>query len=186
MGQVEKEISSLRKRMEEKVEAFKEELARFNLGQASTSIVENLRVSYWGEKVLLNSLANVVIKDVLNLIIEPFDPNSKEDIILALKEANLNCSIIEEGGRIRLNFPPLSEERKEEIIKLLHQKKEDYKIALRQEREETKSKILELEKNKIIGKDEKFKAEELLNDLISEFNQKLEEIVRAKENDLKR
>lgn len=185
MSPWEKEIDSLRQRMEKVLENFKQELSAFHLGKASTALVENLKISYFGQEVPLNSLANIALLDVLNLVVEPYDPNAKGDIIQGLKSADLGCQIIEEGNRIRLSFPPLSEERKEELAKLLHQKKEEAKIALRREREETWKKIQEMEKEGEITEDDKYTAEKKLNELIGEFNEKVEEMAQAKEQEIK-
>jgi len=186
MGQVDNEISSLRKKMEKTLDYFKNELNSFHSGRASTSLVENLKIPYYGQSVPLNSLANIVVIDVLNLSIEPYDQNSKTDIIQGLNQSNLGCSVIEEGQRIRLNFLPLSEERKQEIVKLLHQKKEEAKVVLRQEREAVWAKIQAQELKKSISEDDKYRAEELLNKLITDFNQKVEDLASAKEGEIKK
>src|ERR1035437_5407532 len=185
MGIVETEISDLRKKMEEILTNFSSELASFNLGQASASVLENVKVPYYGSEAPLKSLANIAIMDVLNLTVEPFDKNVKADIIQGLKLANLGGSIIEEGDRIRINFPPMSEERKQEIIKMMDEKKEDTKVILRRMREELWGKIQNQEKNKEIGEDDRYRAEETLNKLIAEFNQKAEDLLKTKIENIK-
>jgi ribosome recycling factor len=185
MGIVETEISDLRKKMEEILANFTNELASFNLGQASVSVLENVKVPYYGSEVALKTLANIAVMDVLNLTVEPFDKNVKADIIQGLKLANLGGSIIEEGNRIRINFPPMSEERKNEIIKLMEEKKEETKVILRRMREATWEKVQNQEKNKEISEDDRYRAEETLNKLIAEVNQKAEDILKNKIANLK-
>lgn len=184
MDFIQEKIGALRKEMEAVLENFKEELKGFRLGKASTALVENLKIAYFGQEVPLNSLANVSVIDVLNLSVEPYDPNAKADIIQGLKKADLGASIIEEGNRIRLSFPPVSEERKTELIKLLGQKKEEAKVALRRLREGVWDRIQEKIKNKELPEDDKFRAQQDLNSLISEFNQKIEELSEAKEQEI--
>ncbi len=185
MDFVQQEIKTLRKKMEQVLEGFKEELKGFRLGKASTALVENLKISYYGQEVPLSSLASVSVIDVLNLSVEPYDPNAKSDIIQGLKQADLGASIIEEGQRIRLSFPPLSEERKQELIKLLGQKKEEAKVALRRLREEVWDQIQKKVQEKELPEDDKFRAEEELNKLISEFNQQVDELAEAKTEEIK-
>jgi ribosome recycling factor len=185
MGIVEIEISTLRQKMEEILANFGAELTSFNLGQASVSILENVKVPYYGSEAPLKSLANIAVLDVLNLTIEPFDKNVKADVIQGLKQANLGGSIIEEGDRIRINFPPMSEERKQEIVKMMDEKKEDTKVILRRMREELWSKIQGQERNKEISEDDRYRAEENLNKLISEFNQKAEDLLKNKIENIK-
>ncbi|MDD3773768.1 MAG: ribosome recycling factor [Patescibacteria group bacterium] len=180
MGLVENEISSLKQKMDQVLENFTGDLATFNLGQASVATLENVKVPYYGSESLLKSLANIAVLDILNLVIEPFDPNTKADIVQGLKIANLGGSIIEEGNRIRINFPPMSSERKEEIIKLMGAKKEETKVVLRRMREEVWEKIQNQEKNKQISEDDRYRAEENLNKLIAEYNQKAEDILKNK------
>jgi len=185
MGIVETEISDLRKKMEEILGNFSSELASFNLGQASVSVLENVKVPYYGSEAPLKTLANIAVLDVLNLTIEPYDSNTKADVIQGLKQTNLGGSIIEEGNRIRINFPPMSEERKNEIIKSMEEKKEETKVILRRMRESTWEKVQNQEKNKEISEDDRYRAEENLNKLIAEFNQKAEDILKNKIANLK-
>lgn len=185
MGLVETEISILKQKMDQVLENFTNDLVTFNLGQASVTTLENVKVPYYGSNVLLKTLANIVVIDVLNLAVEPFDPSAKSDIVQGLKIANLGGSIIEEGNRVRVNFPPLSSERKEEIIKLMNEKKEEAKVILRRMREEVWEKVQNQEKEKQISEDDRYRAEENLNKLIAEYNQKAEDILKNKVENLK-
>jgi len=177
---VEKEISDLRKKMEEIKESFQKQLNAFHLGKASANLVESLKVSYFGQDVPLNSLANVSVVDILNLILEPYDPKSKTDIVQGLKKAKLSCSITEEGERIRLTFPPLSEERKEEMIKLLKQKKEEFKISLRLKREEVWDRMQEMKAKGEINEEDKIRVRKELDKIISEFNLEIDKLAQDK------
>jgi len=184
MDFVQAEVSALRKKMEEVLENFKEEIKGFRLGKASAALVENLKIPYYGQEIPLNSLANVSVIDVLNLSVEPYDSGTKADIIQGFKKVDLGANIIEEGDRIRLSFPPISEERKKELIKLLGQKKEEAKVVLRRLREGVWEEIQNKVKDKELPEDDKFRAEKELNDLISEFNQQLEELAEGKEKEI--
>jgi len=185
MANVENEISILREKMEGVIQNFAIDLNSFNLGQASVTMLENLKVPYYGSESILKSLANIAVLDILNLIVEPYDVNTKADIIQGLKNAGLGASINDEGNRIRVSFPPLSEDRKEELIKLAAEKKEEAKVVLRRQREEIWDKIQNQERKHEISEDDRYKAEEKLNKLIEEYNQKLEDLLNAKLQNLK-
>ena len=185
MGIVETEISGLKQKMDGVLENFTSDLASFNLGQASASVLENVKVPYYGSESPLKSLANIVVMDVLNLVVEPYDANTKADIVQGLKLANLGGSIIEEGNRVRINFPPMSAERKDEIIKMMAERKEETKVILRRMREEVWEKVQNQEKRKEISEDDRYRAEESLNKLIAEFNQKAEDILKSKVENIK-
>lgn len=185
MGIVETEIVGLKQKMDSVLENFTADLATFNLGQASASTLENVKVPYYGSESPLKSLANIAVLDVLNLVVEPFDQNIKADIMQGLKIANLGGSIIEEGNRIRINFPAMSGERKDEIIKMMTERKEEAKVILRRHREEIWEKIQNQEKNKQISEDDRYRGEENLNKLIGEYNQKAEDILKNKIDSIK-
>ena len=118
------------------------------------------------------------------IIIQPWDKNVIKAMEKAVREAGLDLGIANEGDRIRITVPQMTEESRREIVKLLGQKEEQARIAVRNIREDIKEKILAAEKNKEFGEDEKFSLVEELDKTVSDYNNKIKEISQAKEQEI--
>ena len=169
---------------EKAIEYFKEELGKLRTGRASASLVEGIMVEYYGDKSPLKQIASITIPEARSITITPWSKDTLVNIEKALRESQLNLNPNNDGEVIRLNIPPLNEERRKELVKLLNQKAEDAKISIRKQREDVWEGIQKMEKAGEIGEDDKFRGKDELQAVIDEYNKKVEEIRSKKEADI--
>lgn len=165
------------------VEHYKHEISTLKTGRVTPMILDNIRVEAYGVKNPLNQLGSVTI-DGRSLLIQPWDKSVIKEIEKAIVDSDLGLSPANEGERIRITIPPLTEETRKEIAKLLHQKAEHAKVAIRQIRDKVKEEIVEAEKNKEFGEDEKFSLLETLDKKVGEFNDQIKVITAEKEEEI--
>ncbi len=171
--------------MEKAIEVYQKELSEIRTGKASASLVEEIRVHCYGQVLPLKQLATVTIPDAHLIMIQPWDPNTIQEIERALANSKLGVNPTDDGKVIRVVLPPLSEERRKELDKIVKQEAEHAKVSIRTIRREAKEAIEKLEKEKVISEDEGFKAKEELQKLVDTFVEKIGEILKAKEQELK-
>lgn len=177
-------IEKKRPEIEKSLEHFKEELNQVRTGRASTALVENLLVDYYGAKSPLKQVASITVPEPRSITIAPWDKDSLVNIEKAIRESQLNLNPNNDGQVIRINIPALTEDRRKELIKVLNQKAENARIALRKQREEAWEEIQKMEKEGKIGEDDKFAGKDKLQELIDGYNTKIEEIRAKKEQDV--
>lgn len=169
---------------EKAVEFFREDLNQLRTGRATTALVENILVDYYGTKSLLKQVASISIPEARTITISPWDKGSLVNIEAAIRESQLNLNPNNDGQVIRINIPALTEERRKELVKILNQKTEEAKISIRKIREDIWNEIQELEKSGKIGEDDKFIGKDKLQEVIDEYNEKIEEIRKKKEGEI--
>lgn len=177
-------IEKKKPEFEKSIEHFKEELNQLRTGRASSALVEGLLVDYYGVKSPLKQVASVSIPEPRTIVISPWDKGNLVNIEAAIRESQLNLNPMNDGQVIRVNIPALNEERRKELVKILNQKAEDGKIAIRRIREEIWDEIQELEKSGKIGEDDKFIGKDKLQEVVDEYNEKIEEIRKKKEEEI--
>lgn len=178
-------LNKLRPKMDEVIAKLKEDLQTVRTGKASTGLVDNIFVSYYGQQTPLKQMAQVSTPDADLITVQPWDANSLGDIEIALRNANLGFGVTNDGRVIRLGLPPMTEERRLEFIKLIHQKAEAVRITLRNLREESWREIQKEEKAGALTEDDRYQGEKDLNKMIEDFNKKIQEMIEAKERELK-
>jgi len=178
-------LNKLRPKMEEVISKLKEDLQTVRTGKASVSLVDNVIVSYYGAQTPLKQMAQIATPDANLITVQPWDTNSLGDIENALRNSNLGFGVVSDGRLVRLNLPPMTEERRNEFIKLIHQKAEACRIALRNLREESWREIQREEKNSELTEDDRYQGEKDLNKMIEDANKKILELIESKERDLK-
>ncbi len=178
-------IRNLRPKMEAALEKLAENFRQLRTGKANSALVENILVSYYGTKVPLKQMANISIPDPNSIAVQPWDNNSLGDIELALRNSELGINPSNDGRLIRITLPPMTAERREELVKMLHQTAEECRIAIRNLREESWKEIKKLENQKQITEDDRYNAEKELNKLIDEYNLKINDLIENKEKDLR-
>jgi len=171
--------------MKKAIEATKRELAELRSGRANPKMVEGIRVSYYGTPTLLKELATIGIPEARMIIISPYDPSSVKDIEKAILQSELGIMPISDNKIIRLIVPPLSEERREELIKIVKKTVEEGKVSIRTVRRDGKEKIKSLEKSKKISEDDRFKAEDQVQKTTDKYIKDIEKVLEEKENELK-
>lgn len=177
-------MENIKQELEKTIEFFKKELGKLRVGRATPALVEDIKIDYYGTPTLLKQLATINAPEADLIVISPWDRTALGAIEKSIASSSLGINPIVDKDIIRLKMPALTEERRKEFIKLLHQQVEEAKIAIRGIREKFREELKEKEENKKIAEDDKFKKFEEIDELIKEYNEKIEEIRENKENDI--
>lgn len=179
------ELTDVQDKMTKALELLRQDLAGIRAGQATPALVEKVMVEAYETKMPLVELATITARSPNELLITPFDQSIIQKIERALaKDRNLGLSPVVDETVIRLTIPPLTEEKRRELVKVLRQKLEAGRIMIRQIRREKMVEIKRQFEAKELNEDEKFLAEEELQKLTDESNQKIEEMGKEKESEL--
>ncbi|HID86131.1 MAG TPA: ribosome recycling factor [Anaerolineae bacterium] len=172
-------------RMEKAVEALRHDLATIRTGRASPALVEWLKVEYYGTLTPLHQLAAISVPEPRLLVIRPWDPNVLPFIEKAILKSDLGLTPANDGKIIRLAIPPLTEERRRELVRLTHKRVEEARIAIRNCRRDALEDLRDLEKEKLISEDDFYRArDKQLQDLTDRYIEKVNEIGEAKEKEI--
>ena len=177
-------LSQTRGRMEKTVEDFHRELGQIRTGRASVTLLDNVKVDYYGTPTPLNQTAKLATPDATLIVVTPFDPTMIGPIEKAIQAAELGLNPGNDGKAIRVPIPPLTEERRKEMVKHLHQVLEAHKTAARNIRRDTKEAIQKLLKAKEVGEDDEHRGLDDLEKLTHEYTEKLDKLSKAKEAEL--
>ena len=172
-------------KMQKSVDSLAREFSTIRTGRASPALVEGVRVDYYGTPTPLKQMASILAADPKLLTIQPWDANLLSEIERALLKADLGLSPVNDGKIIRVPIPPLSTERREELTRVAHKLMEEGRISIRTIRHAAKESIEKLHKDKAINEDEKFRGLEDLQKLTDRYHAKMEELLKAKEAELK-
>lgn len=172
-------------KMRKAVESIQRELASIRTGRANPALLEGLKVDYYGAATPLKQIASINAPDPRMLVIQPWDPNALPEIERAIQKSDLGLTPLNDGKHIRITVPPLSSERREELIKLAHKQAEEGRISVRTIRHGAKEAIEKLHKDKSITEDEKFKGIDDLQKLTDRHHKMIDETAEAKEKDLR-
>lgn len=171
--------------MRKAIEATKREFGELRSGRANPKMVEGIRVNYYGTPTLLKDISTISVPEARLLVINPWDPNAIKEIEKALLQSDLGITPIVDGKIIRLVVPPLSEERRLELIKLVKKIAEEGKISIRTIRRDAKEEIRKMEKDKKISEDDRFRGEEELQKLTDKYIAEIDRILDEKEKELR-
>ncbi|MDI3261104.1 MAG: ribosome recycling factor [Sinobacteraceae bacterium] len=171
-------------RMQKCLDQFKQALAKLRTGRASTALLEHVKVDYYGNETPLNQVASIVVEDARTLTITPWEKNLVPAIEKAILASDLGLTPNTAGTVIRINLPPLTEERRRELIKLVKAETESARVAIRNVRRDANQAIKELAKDKRITGDVEKKAEGEIQKLTDQYIAKAEEAMAAKEKEL--
>ena len=166
------------------MERMRIEIGKLRTGRANPAMVEDLLVDYYGSKTPLKQMASVNIPEARTITIQPWDRGALGLIESAIRESELNLNPNNDGILIRINIPQLTEERRREMVKILNQKAEEARIGVRGVREDAWKEIQEKEKNGEMAEDDKFKAKEKLQQVVDEYNKRIEEMRAKKEQEM--
>ncbi|MFA5163073.1 MAG: ribosome recycling factor [Patescibacteria group bacterium] len=166
------------------LEFFKKEIATLRTGRANPAVLDSVQVEAYGVLNPLNAVGNISVSDARSIVIAPWDKTVLKAIEKAIIEADLGLGVVNEGDKIRLTVPALTEENRKELAKRLSEKMEKSRIVLRQAREEVKSKIEAAFGAKEISEDEKFRFIKELDEFAAKKNEELKEIKDRKEKDI--
>jgi ribosome recycling factor len=171
-------------KMEKAINHLKEDLAGIRTGRASASVLNRVTVEYYGTPVPLNQLASINVPEPRTLMVHPFDKTSLGAIEKAIQTSDLGITPSNDGNVIRLAFPPLTQERRKELVKQLHSRTEEGRVAVRNVRRHAKEQMEKLEKDSAISEDELARGEKELQKLTDRFVAEIDEIQRHKEQEL--
>ena len=177
-------ISQHKAKMEKAVQFLADELKAARTGRASTTLVENLRVDYYGNPTPLKQLASLAAPQVDMIVIKPFDPSSIKDIEKAIKTSDLSIAPVSDGKVIRLSIPPLSEERRRQIVNQVKQEGEQAKISLRNIRHDGLKELQRQEDTKLITEDDHENGKKQFDDLTKEYTNKIDNLVKTKSDEI--
>jgi len=166
------------------IESVTREFAQIRTGRASPSLVEGLHIDYYGTPTMLKQLASISVPDAHLIVIQPWDVTAIQEIEKAILKSNLGINPSNDGKLIRLSVPPLSKERREELVKVVHKMAEEGRVSVRTVRREAKEVLEKLEKDKVVTEDDKFRGVDELQKMIDKYIAKIEEIVRGKEKEV--
>jgi len=167
-------------RMKKSVENLKYELSKVRTGRASPLLLQGIKVDYFGTKVSLQEIAGVKAPEPRLLIIQPWDKNVIGEIEKAIRKSGLGLNPLNDGNVIRIQIPPLSDERRQELTKLVKKLAEEARIAVRNIRRDGIEKVKNLEKKKIISEDEKERAEKEIQDKTEKYIEEINETLEKK------
>lgn len=176
----------LNKNTKEVLMWLNQEFSKIRTGRATPVILESLEIEAYGSKMKIQELANIVTEDAKTIRIEPWDTSVLKTIEKSIISSNLGLSTSPFEKGIRIIFPELTSERREQIIKLAKQKLEEARVSLRGFRDKTWNEIQEKEKNGKISEDDKFKLKEEMQKIIDTTNKQLEEAFEKKEGEIKK
>jgi ribosome recycling factor len=177
-------VSESKSKMQKAVEVLQDDLKAFRGGRATPALVEHIRADYYGSPTPLKSLATISAPEADMLVIKPFDPASLKDIEKAIRSSDLSIAPVIEGKFIRLNIPPLSEERRRQLVQQARQAGEQTKISIRNIRRDANKHLEKQEKDGEITEDDLDSAKKQIDDITKEFSEKADKIVTHKADEI--
>jgi len=177
-------LRNIETKMEKTVDGLKNELATIRTGRATPSLIEHIKVEYAGVPTPLNQVASISVPEARLLMVQPWDKGIIRNIEKSLLTSDLGLNPTSDGNVIRISIPPLSEERRQELIKVVRKRVEERKVTIRNLRREAMDELKGLEKNKEISGDEHKRTLNQLQQLTDSFISNTEQVGRDKESEL--
>ena len=169
------------RRMQKAVEALKQDIAAIRTGRASAALVDRITIDYYGTPTPVNQLATITTPEARLLVIQPWDRKLLTDIEKAIQKSDLGINPSNDGQVIRLAIPQLNEERRREMVKTLHKKLDEHKVAVRNVRRDVHDRLRDREKKKEITEDELKRSAERLQKLTDRFIDEMDKVGKTKE-----
>jgi ribosome recycling factor len=177
-------LADAESRMKSTLSVLKEDLQGIRTGRASTALVEKLMVNYYDNPTPLYQLANLSVPDAQTIAIRPFDQSTLHQIERAIRASDIGLSPNNDGTIIRLHLPPLTQERRRDLVKHVHKRLEEAKVAVRNIRRSAIDDIRDFEKEKLITEDEAEEGQEAMQKLTDRYIEKVDEIGKEKEHEI--
>ena len=177
-------IDKIRPELDKAISFLERELAKIRTGRATPSLVEDIVCECFGQKFPLKQLAAISIHEPKQILIQPWDKSYIEGIVRALEKTGIGANPIVDKEVIRINLPSLSEEYRKELLRLLSQKQEEARKTIRRWREEAWDKIQEGYREGKIREDDKYQGKDELQDLVNEYNEKIENLGEKKKKEI--
>jgi len=177
-------LHNTEEKMKKAIDSMMREFSEIRTGRVSPHLVEGLHIDYYGTPTLLKQLASISSSDVHLLVIQPWDVTAITEIEKAILKSNLGVNPSNDGKIVRLSFPPLSKDRRQELAKVVHSMAEEGRVSLRTIRREAKESLEKLEKDKIVSEDDKFRGIDELQKIVDKYIAKVDEVLKNKEKDI--
>jgi ribosome recycling factor len=177
-------LTQARARMEKAVEDFRKDVSTIRTGRANVSLLDQIRVDYHGTPMPVNQLGTVSVPDAMTIVISPWDPSAVALIDKAIRSTDLGLNPTNDGKVVRVPIPPLTEDRRKELVKHLHKILENHRTAARNIRRDQKEAIEKLEKDKKISEDDKKRSLDELEKLTQSETKKMEDLSATKEKEV--
>ena len=177
-------LKDAEQRMERSIDALKDEFRRVRTGRAHTGLLEHITVEYYGAKVPINQAANVTVEDARTLAVLPFEKQMTAPIEKAILTSDLGLTPISAGAVIRVPLPPMTEERRRDLARVLRNEAEGGRIAVRNVRRDAISDVKDLQKEKMITEDEERKAQDDIQKVTDRFVAKIDTLLEEKESEI--
>jgi len=172
------------RRMQKAVETLKQDINAIRAGRASAALVERITVEYYGTPTPINQVASITVPEARLLVIQPWDRKLLVDIEKAIQRSDLGINPTNDGQVIRLAIPPMSEERRRDLVKTLHKKLDEHKVAVRNVRRDVQDKLRDREKKKEVSEDELKRSIERLQKLTDRYIEEMDKVGKAKEMEI--
>jgi ribosome recycling factor len=177
-------FSDAEHRMQQAIESLQRDLGTIRTGRASPALVERLMVDYYGTPTPLQQMANIHATDARTLTIQPWDRKTLGDIEKAIQKSDLGLNPTNDGNVIRITLPPLTEDRRRDLVKVVHKKVDEGKVAIRNIRRDTHDRLRDLEKSKQITEDDLKRSTERLQKMTDKYIEELDKVGQAKEQEI--
>ncbi|MDH3852691.1 MAG: ribosome recycling factor [Deltaproteobacteria bacterium] len=181
---VEEIFEDLKDRMGKSIESLKREYSRLRTGRASISLLDGIRVSYYDTPTPLNQMASLAVPEPRLIVIQPWDKTAIEDIEKAILKSELGLTPMNDGKVIRISIPPLTEERRKELVKVARKMSEENKVSIRNIRRDANEMLKDLKKEKEITEDDLFRSQEEVQKATDQFISQVDELCAAKEKEI--
>lgn len=177
-------IKEAEDRMKKSIEAFRHELSTMKAGRATPAILEKLRVDYYGTPTPINQVANVEVPDSRTIMIKPWDRSQLKAIEKAILTSDLGLNPNNDGIVIRLSIPPMTEDRRKELVKVVHKRTEEERVAIRNVRRDANEHIKKQEKDKTVSEDESKRAQDEIQKITDKMVKEVDHIMELKEKEI--
>jgi len=181
---IESILEETRSSMGKTVDSLKKELKRIRTGRASLSILDGIKVDYYGTPTPLNQMATLAVPESRLITIQPWDVSVIKEIEKAILKSDLGLTPSNDGKIIRISIPPLTEERRKEIVKVVHKICEDYKVSIRNIRRDSNDLVKIMKKDGEISEDDAFKSQDQVQKITDEYIELIEECYTEKEKEI--
>ncbi|HBR17960.1 MAG: ribosome recycling factor [Deltaproteobacteria bacterium RIFCSPLOWO2_12_FULL_43_16] len=177
-------LKEMKDKMEKAIDIFHRELAKLRTGRASLSMLDGIKVDYYGTPTLLNQLATMSVPESRLITIQPWDANILSDIEKAIMNSDLGLTPTNDGKLIRISIPQLTEERRKDIVKVAKKVAEECKIAIRNNRRDANEEVKKLEKDKTISQDDSKKKQAQIQEITDKYIVKIDDILKHREKEI--
>jgi len=170
--------------MDKSIQSFRRDLQKVRTGRASTALLDGIQVDYFGTPTPLNQLANLTAPDPRMLVVSPYDKGALQGIERAIQSSDLGLTPTNDGKVIRISIPPLTEERRKELVKHVKKTAEDHKVGVREARRDTLSMFKDLETDGSLPADDRRRAEKQVQDLTDAHVKRIDDMTAQKEREV--